>query len=544
MIVLVWFASRSFNHPTIGIDDANIFFTYAENLVAGHGLVYNAGGEKVEGFTSLLWVFISAGLFKMRFNEIGVLTTSIIFLVVAQLAILRVIRHGGKGNGTSLPYEISYLFLICSSPAYITWMSVTLMDTCLWGTAIALMATTVLVPPRSTAGKISATLLFSLTMLVRPEAMVVTFAFIILLGLRLYTLGRVQEYGFVLGCLGGVTLTLLLLTLFRVLYFGYPLPNTYYAKVSPSLQYNMRTGLEYLFGYVRSSPVVVFGFAGTVLILLRWIFSAVRSFWKISEKGKWYVDLSGRDLAALTTFMLLLIPVLTGGDHFALYRFYQPVFPLLCLTIVLWAQKIGLLDGLILLRTDKRQKRYWVQSALVIICSLYFIWGYVYERNWKNFSTENPLQKEFVLVDYGVNWGKSLNTLFAGYNPKPAIGVIVAGSVARVYDGPVVDLMGLNNTLMAHSKGSRKGIKNHAAFNPEIFYRINPEILLVTPYSVFSRKALKDIFMESQFRRRYVFGTLQLKGKPEGGIKVFFAKAFVEKISRYPRFVFYDDTRW
>ena len=110
MIVLVWFASRSFNHPTIGIDDANIFFTYAENLVAGHGLVYNAGGEKVEGFTSLLWVFISAGLFKMRFNEIGVLTTSIIFLVVAQLAILRVIRHGGKGKGTSLPEQQSPLW--------------------------------------------------------------------------------------------------------------------------------------------------------------------------------------------------------------------------------------------------------------------------------------------------------------------------------------------------------------------------------------------------------------------------------------------------
>src|SRR5919108_54282 len=51
-------------YPLIGIDDANIYFVYAKNLANGHGFVYNVGGERVEGFTSLLWTLIAAMAFK------------------------------------------------------------------------------------------------------------------------------------------------------------------------------------------------------------------------------------------------------------------------------------------------------------------------------------------------------------------------------------------------------------------------------------------------------------------------------------------------
>src|SRR5690348_8740950 len=45
----VWF---TFESPATGIDDANIFLAYARNISAGGGFVFNAGGERVEGFTS------------------------------------------------------------------------------------------------------------------------------------------------------------------------------------------------------------------------------------------------------------------------------------------------------------------------------------------------------------------------------------------------------------------------------------------------------------------------------------------------------------
>ncbi|RKX21336.1 MAG: hypothetical protein DRP51_04400, partial [Candidatus Zixiibacteriota bacterium] len=37
------------------IDDAFITFRYAENLADGYGLVFNPGGEPVEGYSNFLW---------------------------------------------------------------------------------------------------------------------------------------------------------------------------------------------------------------------------------------------------------------------------------------------------------------------------------------------------------------------------------------------------------------------------------------------------------------------------------------------------------
>ena len=49
--------------PLIGIDDANIAFIYMRNLAHGHGFVYNAGGEHVEGVTCLLWTLFGSLFF-------------------------------------------------------------------------------------------------------------------------------------------------------------------------------------------------------------------------------------------------------------------------------------------------------------------------------------------------------------------------------------------------------------------------------------------------------------------------------------------------
>ena len=41
-------------------DDSYISFRYARNLAEGHGLVFNPGFERVEGYTNLLWVLVLA----------------------------------------------------------------------------------------------------------------------------------------------------------------------------------------------------------------------------------------------------------------------------------------------------------------------------------------------------------------------------------------------------------------------------------------------------------------------------------------------------
>ena len=46
--------------PGVVLDDSYISFRYARNLVRGHGLVYNVG-ERVEGYTNFLWTVAVAG---------------------------------------------------------------------------------------------------------------------------------------------------------------------------------------------------------------------------------------------------------------------------------------------------------------------------------------------------------------------------------------------------------------------------------------------------------------------------------------------------
>jgi len=51
-------------------DDAFISFRYAQNLVSGHGLVFNVG-ERVEGYTNFLWTLLIAGGLSTGFSAEG-----------------------------------------------------------------------------------------------------------------------------------------------------------------------------------------------------------------------------------------------------------------------------------------------------------------------------------------------------------------------------------------------------------------------------------------------------------------------------------------
>src|SRR5512146_430215 len=84
-------ALQKLGYPLIGIDDANIYFVYARNLANGYGFVYNSGGERVEGFTSLLWTLISALAFKFLAHP--ELTLLIINILLVSVGIGQVLNY-------------------------------------------------------------------------------------------------------------------------------------------------------------------------------------------------------------------------------------------------------------------------------------------------------------------------------------------------------------------------------------------------------------------------------------------------------------------
>lgn len=60
--ILLWWRSR--NSFSSVVDDAYISARYADHLLAGNGIVYNAG-EFIEGYTDLAWVLCLAGCMKV-----------------------------------------------------------------------------------------------------------------------------------------------------------------------------------------------------------------------------------------------------------------------------------------------------------------------------------------------------------------------------------------------------------------------------------------------------------------------------------------------
>ena len=95
-------ALRQVGLPLLGIDDAHIFLVYGKNLTSGAGLVYNQGGERVEGFSSLLWLLVIAlGYLAFPSPEKYLLIVSVL-LVSGAIAIVTYTRVRYAPSGVRL----------------------------------------------------------------------------------------------------------------------------------------------------------------------------------------------------------------------------------------------------------------------------------------------------------------------------------------------------------------------------------------------------------------------------------------------------------
>ena len=138
-----------------------------------------------------------------------------------------------------------------------------------------------------------------------------------------------------------------------------------------------------------------------------------------------------------------------------------------------------------------------------------------------------------------------LNRTFAA-SERPSLGVVAAGAIALAYEGEVIDMMGLNNSIMAHAAGDRKGRKNHAAFNKDILLQQSPEIIAAGEISspeTFasdhkkqmayleqhpSEDVLKGLRNEDRFLKTYELGFIEVDGgKLVGG---WFLKSYIPKL--------------
>lgn len=332
---LLWLYGYEFLQPTVQIDDAYISYRYAQNLVDGHGLVYNVG-ERVEGYTNLLWTLLVAG--GVAFGGSASLVghwlgfASGVFLLLATFFYSRCL----------LPREMKWValaapILLYASNSFACW-TISGLETPLFAASVtAAMAAFV-------AGRIGWVLTFCvLASLTRPEGALLA---ALLLGIdwlaqliaqrprRLTELLRLS-----LPCLA-YALFIAGLTTFRVIYYGDVLPNTFYAKTGGiPLSY----GPAYLYRFLID---------GAIFLLAPALLALRCKAYRI-----------GFAFFALIAVYLIAV----GGDVFSHGRFLLPVLPILIAGALLGVTEAG---------KASRKAGMLVALALpaFVLCSLYSLW--------------------------------------------------------------------------------------------------------------------------------------------------------------------------
>lgn len=295
------------------IDDAFISFRFARNLVDGHGLVFNPG-QRVEGYSNLLYVLLSGLGMKLGADPLlwgRVWSTLAGGGVLALLPGIVRLLAPEENTHTSLPGHVAQ-FTVAATGAVACWMLAGLETSffllfVIWAWRAALKRQTVM-----------AGLAGLLMVLTRPEGPALAFLFMAWSLLPGRALTAVPSTRFLTWLGPGLLVTGTgAFFLWRFLYFGYWLPNTYYAKTG-DLAGQISTGVPYTLSFLLLYGLVP-GLAA-VLAALRGGTSILRSKDTLLSLGM--------------VFFWMGYVTLIGGDMLGMFRFFVPVLPILTTTVV------------------------------------------------------------------------------------------------------------------------------------------------------------------------------------------------------------------
>ncbi|PWB73932.1 hypothetical protein C3F09_04570 [candidate division GN15 bacterium] len=324
-------------------DDAFISFRYARNLVNGLGLVFNAS-EHVEGYTNFLWTIIIAGGMLLKLNPVPVsmiLGGLSYFATIGILAILSS-RLIAKENRRRLFFPIAALTLLLHHECHVYATSG--LET-MWTTALVTLGFVLLVLGRTPRLLLTAGIVLIAAAMSRPDAMLFYAVSIV----YVLTTSRPTFRSLVLFLLPLVVIYVPY-WIARYSYYGYPFPNTYYAK-SANLPYYSQ-GIIYLWLYVKSYYVLWLVIPSAVWLFVRH-FKSLKA-WPIEDNRA-----SAFLLAMFFTVPYLLYVVRSGGD-FMFGRFLIPITPILFLLI-----ELGVREAL-------PKVKYFAPAAVVILLAVLF----------------------------------------------------------------------------------------------------------------------------------------------------------------------------
>jgi len=213
------------------LDDAMISMRYARNLAAGSGLLWNPGEAPVEGYTNFLWTLVMGAFHLLPVSpekvSLLVMLAGAVLLLLNLAVVARIARHV---EGDASPAILVSVFLVATCYPLIFWtlrgMEVGLL--CLL-IDLAIVLAFRLHDRTSRADLLALTAVLSGAVLTRPDALVPAAVLMVFMAFVARRSGWRASYALVPVALLAVIAAH---TAFRVRYYGDPLPNTYYLKMT------------------------------------------------------------------------------------------------------------------------------------------------------------------------------------------------------------------------------------------------------------------------------------------------------------------------
>lgn len=419
-------------------DDSFISLRYAQRFLAGQGLTWT-DGERVEGYTNLLWVLLIAALGAFGVDLLDAaqfLGVSCMCLTVCVLCAYSHRRLSRLDTAAALPI----LLFVCTT-SVAAW-SVAGLEQPL---VALLLAGVVFLTSESAAAPLPPSRMFaigfllSLLYLTRPDGML--FA----AGVCVWLLATSRSRGDALRALirvcAPLAIVFIAVCVFRYSYYGDVVPNTAHIKAGINL-HTISYGLRYMaFGAIRYAVPVGILLAAATLV--------------------------GRDTVAQPRLMLIVplaglwavYVVAVGGDVSLLWRHW------IVLLLLSTFAAIELLKPL-----NSQTRRRWV-PIFVVLMTLHVLIGF------SDVEARQALGEHFAWE--GKRFAEVLRRLFG--QERPLLAVEPAGSVPYFSGFPSLDMQGLNDAFIArHSLPTLgRGWIGHDAGNGAYVLARRPDFVLL-----------------------------------------------------------------
>ena len=477
-------------------DDALITLRYSQHLADGTGPNWNSEG-RVEGYTTFLWMGLHAGLEKLGVDIVNASRALGLAAVVATMLFMsrlwQLWSDDDRKAAVANPAVIAAAIVALVLTDGVAFWSFSGMETTAFMALLTLSAVLFLQEQRAGGPPWSA-VAFAATAMTRPEGLVavaVTAAFLAVQA------GFSTERGPALRRLAYWSAVFLALYgsyfVWRYTYYDYLLPNTFYAKVGTTSALYER-GLDYLWTYgLRYQLIPLLGGMAVLLANPR-----------LRGDAAYLLLLVGAMLTAI---------VIEGGDDFPHGRLIVPVLPLMY---------VGGLAGLatLLQRLSLPSLQSAAFAVAVLTLGAMSLFRGSLDLAAPIAQERRALQERELLADW-----LSENT-----PPEYTIGAFAVGAIGYYSDRDVLDLLGLNDVVIAHSDVPNfgTGLAGHEKYNIDyVLDEVRPEIIVtndaqpgpltteafralaIVPSPVEARNAL---FRDLRFWQQYEVRPIEIDG--------------------------------